>query len=371
MAKDLYDILGVDRNVSDRELKSAYRKLARQYHPDVNKEPDAQEKFTEVQKAYDVLSNPQKKAQYDQFGVTDDQGFGGGGPGGAGFEGFGGFDDIFDVFFNGRQRGGAGGGRSRARQGDDLRYDMEISLEDVVDGVSRDVEVFHLDNCSRCDGTGAQPGTAKSTCSTCGGQGEVRQVQQTMLGSFSQVSVCPSCHGAGEMIKNPCLVCHGRGTEKQKKKLSVMIPAGVDSGAKLRVSGEGNAGEHGGPAGDLYVFITVKPHDYFRRDGDNLYLTIDVSMTDAVLGTQIEVPTIDSSAQLRIPEGTQPGTKFRLKGKGIKPLRGYGRGDQFVEVKVVVPKKLSSKQKDLVKQLAELEDAPNKQSLFERVRRAF
>jgi len=369
MAKDLYDILGVSRGASDSELKSAYRKLARQYHPDVNKSDDAHDKFTEIQKAYGILSDPQKRSQYDQFGVTDDQGFGGGASG-AGFGGFeGGFDDIFDVFFGGRRSGG-GQQRSRVRQGEDLRYDMTVTLEDVVDGVDKTIDIYHMAACKPCKGSGAKPGTGKERCSTCQGSGEVRHVQQTMLGSFSQVAPCQSCGGVGETIKSPCSTCYGRGVEKTKKSLSVTIPGGIESDSKLRVSGEGNAGEGGGPSGDLYVFLTVADHQYFKRRQDDLYVTIDVSYTDLILGTQLDVPTIKGSATLRIPEGTQPGTKFRLKGKGIKKLRGFGYGDQFVEVMVKIPKKVSSKQKELVKQLAEFEVQPSS-NVFESAKRLF
>ncbi len=358
MAKDLYEILGVSRSANDTEIKKAYRKLAREYHPDVNKDPGAQDKFKEVQKAYDILSDTKKKAQYDQFGVTDDQpgagGFGGGGFGG--FSGFGGaesFEDIFDSFFGGggrqtRRKGGP-------RQGEDLRYDLEISLEEAAQGVEKKIEIYHLNQCQKCDGTGAKPGTSKTSCSKCNGSGQVHTVQRTILGSFSQVSACPECRGAGEIIKSPCTNCHGKGLEKQKRQISVKIPAGVDSGNRLRVSGEGNHGEGGGPAGDLYVFISVKSHAYFKREEDSIYLSISLPYVQLVLGTEVTVPTLSGKTKLKVPAGTQPGTMFRLKGKGVAHLQKYGTGDQYVEVNVAIPKTLNSQEKKIVQELADLD----------------
>jgi len=358
MAKDLYEILGVSRSANDTEIKKAYRKLAREYHPDVNKNPGAQDKFKEVQKAYDILSDTKKKAQFDQFGVTDDQpgagGFGGGGFGG--FSGFGGaesFEDIFDSFFGGggrqtRRKGGP-------RQGEDLRYDLEISLEEAAQGVEKKIEIYHLNQCQKCDGTGAKPGTSKTSCSKCNGSGQVHTVQRTILGSFSQVSVCPECRGAGEIIKSPCTNCHGKGLEKQKRQISVKIPAGVDSGNRLRVSGEGNHGEGGGPAGDLYVFISVKSHAYFKREEDSIYLSISLPYVQLVLGTEVTVPTLSGKTKLKVPAGTQPGTMFRLKGKGVAHLQKYGTGDQYVEVNVAIPKTLNSQEKKIVQELADLD----------------
>ena len=363
MAEDLYGVLGVSKSASDSELKSAYRKLARKYHPDVNKEAGAEDQFKKIQKAYDVLSNPQKRAQYDQFGVTDDSpggssGFGGFG-GGAGFEGFSdSFEDLFDSFF-----GGGGGGRSRqqrsgARQGEDLRYDLDITLEEAAKGISKNIEVFHLEKCSPCSGSGAEPGTSKSTCRQCNGAGQVKTMQRTMLGTFSQVSTCPACNGAGTVISTPCKNCRGKGVEKKKKTLSVDIPAGVEKGSKMRVSGEGNHGEGGGPAGDLYIFINVKDHAHFVREENDVYLDIEIPITAALLGTEITVPTLSGSAKLKVPAGTQSHTLFKLKGKGVPYLRGFGSGDQFVRVLINIPKKLSSKEKDIIKELQELRNEP-------------
>jgi len=343
---DLYQVLGIDASASDADIKRAYRKLARQYHPDVNKDPGAQTKFNEVQKAYDILSDSQKRAQYDQYGVTDDQpGAGGfGGFGGGGFGGFGSMEDIFDSVFG----GGGRRGQQRATQGDSLRYDCTITLEDVVDGCTRTVEYEHLAMCKPCDGSGAKPGSSVDTCSRCQGSGEIQHVQQTMLGQFAQITTCPDCRGEGKTIKDKCTDCKGHGVAKKTKSLDLNIPAGIGSGTKLRVDGGGNAGQQGGPPGDLYVVIHVRDHAVFERDGDDLYSEETISFVDALLGAQLDVKTIEGTATLRIPEGTQPGTRFRLKSKGIKHLKGFGRGDQYVKISVDIPKKLSKKQRKII-----------------------
>ena len=358
MSEDLYNILGVSKNASEQEIKKAYRQQARKYHPDVNKEAGATEKFQKIQKAYSILSDSQKKAQYDQFGVTDDQpgsGFGGG-AGFSGFEGFGdSFEDIFDVFF-----GGGGGKRqsstrsSGPKQGEDLRYDLDLTLEEVFNGVNKDIAIFHMARCTDCNGTGAAKGTGLTTCHHCKGQGKVKTVQQTMLGTFSQVSTCPYCQGTGTIIKDPCKTCVGKGIVKEKKTIAVDIPAGVEHGTKLRVSNEGNSGANGGPAGDLYVFISVKEHEYFHREEDDIYLTIEIPFSQAALGTQIEIPVLNGTATLKIKPGTQNNTKYRLKGKGIKHMRGFGSGDQYVIVNVKTPDALNSKEKALIEELARL-----------------
>lgn len=357
MAKDLYSILQVTKNASDAEIKKAYRQLARQYHPDVNKEPGAEEKFKEIQKAYDILSDSSKKARYDQFGVTDDTPGGGAGFSGFSSEGFGGFsdtiDDIFDSFF-----GGSGGrghrGKTQSRRGEDLRFDLEITLQEAASGISKNIEVYHYEKCHDCDGQGNAKGTSKSTCSDCGGMGQVKRVQQTILGSFSQVSTCPKCQGSGHVIDVPCGTCHGRGLRKAKKTIRVDIPSGVDQGMRLRVSGEGNQGELGGSPGDLYVFISVKPHAYLKRDGDNIYVEVDIPVTCALLGTEIQAPGLEKSLKLKIPPGTQSETMFRLRGQGISHLKGFGKGDQFVKVHVSIPKNLSRDEKKLVSELEKL-----------------
>jgi molecular chaperone DnaJ len=368
MAEDLYGILEVQRGADEGEIKKAYRRLARQYHPDVNKDPGAEDQFKKVQRAYSILSDSQKRAQYDQFGVTDDTPAGGGG----GFEGFssGGFDDIFDVFF-----GGGGGRRSRQqgpRRGDDLRYDLEMTLEEAATGISKEIQIFHLEACGGCDGNGRQPGTPKVTCTHCHGSGQVKTVQRTLLGSFSQVMPCNQCNGSGEIVKNPCTRCGGQGIEKKKKTLSVDIPAGVDTGTKLRVPREGNYGEPGGEPGDLYVFLSVKDHKFFKRDGDDIYIEVTVSVANAILGTEVEVPTLDGKALLKVPAGTQPGALFRLKGKGITRLRGHGRGDQHVRIQVQIPTGLSANEKTLIQQFANISDRnKSEKSLFDHVKRWF
>jgi molecular chaperone DnaJ len=372
MSKDLYAVLGVSKSATAEEIKKAYRTLARKYHPDVNKEAGAEEKFKEIQKAYDILSDSNKKAQYDQFGVTDDQPGGGfGGFGGGGFEGFSaeGFEDIFDSFF--------GGGRRTAkrpqgpRQGEDLRYDLEITLEEAAKGLKKEIEIFHLEHCGTCKGSGAKAGTTKTECSHCKGSGQVRTVQRTMLGSFSQVTPCHHCEGSGQVIKDPCSNCHGKGLEKKRKKIQIDIPAGVDAGTRLRVSREGNCGENAGPPGDLYVFLSVKQHPYFQRDQDDIYIELDLSFAQAILGAELEVPTLEGKAMLRIPEGTQPNTILRLKGKGIPHLRGMGKGDQHVRINVTLPKNLSSKEKELVEAFQNLQKEKTESNIFEKVKKWF
>ncbi len=346
MAQDLYAVLEVSRHATPEEIKRSYRRLARQYHPDVNKEPDAEQKFREVQKAYSILSDEEKKARYDRFGVADDS------AGGGGFGDFSGtVEDIFESFFGGGARGG-GQRRPQAQRGDDLRYDVKLSLEEAAKGIAKTLEIYHLEACSVCKGSGAKEGTAKSTCRQCQGSGQIRHVQQTILGSFAQVTTCLHCRGEGKVIEHPCKECHGEGLEKKRKQLKVDIPGGVDNGTRIRVAGEGNKGPQGGPAGDLYVFVSVTDHPYFRRKGDDLYLEVELPLTKAILGDELEVPVIDGKASLKIPAGTQPGTVFRLRGKGMPHLRGGGAGDQYVDVKVKIPEKLSKKEKDLIQEFA-------------------
>ncbi len=330
MGQDLYSVLGVSRDASASEMKSAYRKIARKYHPDVNKEPGAEEKFKEIQKAYSILSDPQKKQRYDQFGVEDDSASSGQG-GFGGFEGFssnfgGGFEDIFDTFF-----GGAGRGRSSGPSaGEDLRYDLQITLEEAATGVERKIDVYYL----KVDSS------RSSTCKKCNGQGKVTMVQQTMLGSFQQVTTCPDCGGTGGIKR-----------DKVKKSIKVTIPAGVQTGNKLRVSGEGNESPGGGQAGDLYVVIMVKDHRYFQLEDTNVVLMLELPFSQLVLGCHLEVPILNGSAKLKIPSGTQSGTVFRIKSKGLPRLQGFGRGDQYVKVKAVLPKHLSSKEKKLFEEI--------------------
>ncbi|MEK9727020.1 MAG: molecular chaperone DnaJ [Candidatus Margulisiibacteriota bacterium] len=337
MAKDLYNILDIEKGANEQEIKKAYRKLARKYHPDVNKSPDAEEKFKEIQSAFDVLSDPQKRARYDQFGVTDDQagGFGGGGFGG--FEGFSGsagfedaFGDIFESFFGGSKRGS---GSSSQQSGEDLRYDLTITLEEAAKGISKTIDLFYLD---------IKHGSTRS-CSQCNGVGYVEMVQRTILGSISQRSACPACHGTGGIER-----------EKKKKTLDVKIPAGVDTGMKLRMSNEGNAGIGGGPRGDLFVVINVKDHDLFKREGNDLYFEVTVPVTQLILGTTVRVPVLEGKSDLKIPGGTQSGTKFRLKGKGVKNIKGFGQGDMYVIVTVDIPSSITKEERAYFENIAML-----------------
>jgi len=377
MAQDLYAVLGVTKGASADEIKKAYRTQARKYHPDVNKDAGAEAKFKEIQKAYGVLSDSHKKAQYDQFGVADDSPGGQGFGGGAGFEGFGAesFEDIFDVFFGGGRRGkssgGGSAGQSGPRRGEDLRYDLELTLEQVAKGLSEKIEIFHLEICTTCSGSGAKSKSGKSTCTFCKGSGQVRTVQRTMLGNFSQVSPCHHCEGSGQVIKDPCNKCHGKGLEKKRKEIKVDIPAGVDRGTRLRVSGEGNHGEGGGPAGDLYVFIEIKNHRYFHREGNDIAIEIEVPYLQMILGAEVEVPTLEGKALLKIPAGTQSHTTLRLKGKGIPNLRGFGNGDLYVKVIAILPKSLTSKEKELLESLSGLQKPTKSNNLFDCVRKLF
>ena len=358
--RDYYEVLGVSRNASEDEIKKAYRKLARQYHPDMNRDnkEQAEEKFKEVSEAYEVLSDAGKKTQYDQFGhaaFDPAQGGGAGGYGGFGGGGYGGgagFDvgDIFESFFGGG--GGRRSGRPGPERGDDLRYDLKLSFEEAAFGVEKEIEISHDEQCDACHGSGAEPGTHADTCPDCHGTGQVQVAQQTILGRMMSVRPCSRCGGTGKIINTPCKKCSGKGRQRKRKKLTVKIPAGVDDGSRLRVSGEGQAGERGGPSGDLYVYLFVKEHALFERDGNDVLCEVPISIVQATLGAEIEVPTLDGRLTFRVPEGTQPGTVFRLRDKGIPSLRGGGRGDQMVRVKVVVPKKLTDKQKDLLKAFA-------------------
>lgn len=356
MAKrDYYEVLGVSKDASPEDIKKAFRKLAKKYHPDVN--PDdkgAEEKFKEVKQAFDVLSEPDKRAQYDQFGHAAEEGANGyGGAGGfgqGGFNGFGGFEDIFDTFF------GGGGGRGRRpagpQRGNDLRYDMEITLENAAFGLETNITIPRSEACDTCGGSGAKPGTSPETCKHCNGTGQQQVIRSTAFGRFVSVKPCDVCRGEGTIIKDACSSCHGQGRIQRERKIEIKIPAGVDTGSRLRVSGEGEAGTRGGPAGDLYVMLHVRPHDVFRREGDDVIVEIPISFAQATLGTELEVPTLDGKARVKVPEGTQPGTLFRLRGKGIPHLRGYGSGDQHVKVIVNIPRKLSAKQKELLREYA-------------------
>ncbi len=343
--RDYYDILGVPRNASVDDIKSAFRKLARQYHPDVSKEPDAEEKFKEINEAYGVLSDPEKRARYDQYGRA---GLGemGGMPDFATMD----FSDIFEQFF-GINMGG--GGRSRRpHRGRDLQIQIVLTFEEAVFGVEKEIEVTRNEVCGTCHGSGAEPGSGPQRCTTCGGRGEVRQQRQTFLGSMVQVITCPTCNGAGEVITTPCRTCRGRGQERKMVRKVVSIPAGVDNGTQIRLAGEGQPGENGGPNGNLFIELAVKPHAYFHRRENNIMLNLSVNISQAALGAEVEVPTLDGKSKLTIPAGTQPGRVITLKGKGVPRLRGGGRGDQQVLIEVEVPSHLTAEQRRLFEELA-------------------
>ncbi len=358
--RDYYEVLGVSKTATQDELKKAYRKLARKYHPDLNKDnPEAAEKFKECNEAYSVLSDEQKRAQYDQFGPEAFENGGmGGGAGAGGFGGFGGFggsgmEDIFDMFFGGQGRGGRSNNAGPQR-GADLRFDLEISFEEAAFGVEKEISLKRAEKCEHCHGEGAEPGSKVETCPDCHGSGYVRFTQNTMFGQMVNERPCSKCHGEGKIISNPCHECHGTGTVKKTKKLKVKIPAGVDNGSRLRVGGEGEAGVKGGPSGDLYVYLYVKPHKFFERDGTTVLCEVPINIVQATLGAEIKVPTLDGQVIMKVPEGTQPGRVMRLKGKGIPSLRGGSRGDQLVRMKVVVPTRLTEKQKDALQKFADI-----------------
>ncbi|MCF6092863.1 molecular chaperone DnaJ [Microaerobacter geothermalis] len=371
MAKrDYYEVLGVGKDASADEIKKAYRKLARQYHPDVNKAPDAEEKFKEIKEAYDVLSDAGKRANYDRFGHADpSQGFGGFGQGGFGQD-FGGFGDIFDMFFGGGTRRNP----NAPRQGADLQYSITISFKEAVFGKETDVELPKEEECDHCFGTGARKGTKPETCSVCRGTGEQETVQNTPFGRIVNRRVCGACQGQGKIIREKCSKCRGTGKVRNRRTIHVKIPAGVDDGARLRVSGEGEPGINGGPPGDLYILIRVKPHEFFERDGDDIYCEVPITFVQAALGDEIEVPTLDGKVKLKVPAGTQTGTYFRLKGKGVPHLRGYGQGDQHVKVVIVTPTKLTEKQKELLREFAGISGdhyQEEESSFFEKMKKAF
>ena len=351
--RDYYEVLGVERGASADEIKKAYRKFARQYHPDVNKAADAEAKFKELNEAYEVLSDDNKRAAYDRFGHSAVDGSAGAGPGGftGDFSGFGGLGDIFEEFFGfgGQQRSGT---RRTPRRGADLRYDMPISFEEAAFGIEREIEVARYETCSRCNGKGAEPGTTPLRCNTCNGTGEVRRVQQSILGSLVNVTTCPTCRGEGETISMPCTQCRGQRKTRAVRKLNVKVPPGVDTGTQIRLTGEGELGEYGGPVGNLYVVLEVKPHPFFRRREDDVVLEVQINVAQAALGDEIVVPTLDGDEKISVPTGTQTGRVIPIRGKGIPHLRRQGRGDQLVVVQVTVPTQLSAEQRKLFSELA-------------------
>lgn len=364
--KDYYQILGVEKNATDSDIKKAYRQLALKYHPDRNPEDKAsEEKFKEINEAYACLSDPQKRTNYDNFGTSEGAGAG------FGFEGFGGFStnfgDIFgDVFgdifgeFTGRRR-------TRPTKGQDLRYDLEISLQEAIFGTDKGIKIPKWETCPDCEGSGSKPGKGPVVCTACKGTGQTRLQQ----GFFTISKTCGKCSGQGKIITDPCTKCQGQGTVRREKTVSLKIPAGVDTGIRLKVSGEGDPGFHGGPHGDLYVIINVAPHPFFKRKGNDLLCEIPVSFVQATLGADIEIPTIDGTATIKIPPGTPSGRVFHLKGKGVPKLGGYGKGDQFITVFIDVPKKLTPRQKELLKEFAELSGEETTKNFMDKVKDFF
>lgn len=380
--RDYYEVLGLKKGASDDEIKKAYRKMAIKYHPDrnLNNKEEAEARMKEINEAYDVLKDPQKKAQYDQFGHDAFTAGGGGGGGFGGFGGFGGggfsggfgdFGDIFDTFF--------GGGRSQARrngpeQGADLRIDIELTFEEAAFGVEKELKVPRMENCTACGGTGAAKGTTPEECSNCHGSGQVQSYTNTPFGRMVNSHVCERCQGSGRIIKTPCKECGGRGQKKVNKSIKVKIPAGIDEGQRIRVSGGGQAGRRGGPSGDLYVYVYIKQHELFTREGYDVLCEVPVTFVQAALGDTIEVPTIHGKVEMKVAAGTQSGTVMRLRGKGIPLLRRSGNGDQHVRIKVLTPQKLSARQKELLKEFADLSGNkvnPEQESFFSKVKRAF
>lgn len=369
--RDYYEILGVPKDVDKKELKKAYRKIAMKHHPDRNEgNKESEEKFKEASEAYEILSDEQKRGAYDRYGHAGVDGSQGGGHGGGGAGGFGDiFGDVFGDIFGGG--GGGGGRRGGPQRGSDLRYTMSLSLEEAVKGCEKKITIPTLAPCDPCDGSGAKPGTSAKTCSTCGGQGQVRMQQ----GFFAVQQTCPSCRGQGTTIEDPCTSCHGRGVKEETKTLNVKVPAGVDTGDRIRLSGEGEAGAMGGPTGDLYVQMSVKDHSIFERDGPNLYCDVPITIVDAALGGELEVPTLDGRVKLKIPPETQSGRMFRLRGKGVTPIRSSSAGDLLCRVQVETPVKLTEHQKKLLKEfqasLKGEKHSPQKKTWFDGVKKFF
>ncbi|MEN3395812.1 molecular chaperone DnaJ [Brucella melitensis] len=372
MKIDYYEALGVTRTADDKTLKAAFRKLAMQYHPDRNPDdPEAERKFKEIGEAYETLKDPQKRAAYDRFGHAAFENGGMGGGFGNGFGGAAGFADIFEDIFGEMMGGGrrrSNGGRER---GADLRYNMEVTLEEAYAGKTAQIRVPTSITCDECSGSGAKPGSQPTTCTMCSGSGRVRAAQ----GFFSVERTCPGCNGRGQIIKDPCEKCHGQGRVTQERSLSVNIPAGIEDGTRIRLAGEGEAGLRGGPAGDLYIFLSVKPHEFFQRDGADLYCKVPISMTTAALGGQFEVSTLDGTqTRVKVPEGTQNGKQFRLKGKGMPVLRQSVTGDLYIQIDIETPQNLSKRQRELLEEFEKLssqENSPKSAGFFSRMREFF
>ncbi|MEO1069287.1 MAG: molecular chaperone DnaJ [Cyanobacteria bacterium J06638_6] len=354
MARDFYDILGISRNADQDEIKRSYRRLARKYHPDVNKDPGAEDTFKEINRAYEVLSEPEIRARYDRFGEA---GVGAAGAGGyQDFGDMGGFADIFESFFSGFSGGQGQGGRRRGpTRGDDLRLDLRLDFKEAVFGGEKEIKISHLETCGTCAGSGAKPGTRPTTCGTCSGTGQVRRATRTPFGSFTQVSACPTCSGTGEVIEDRCDVCGGSGQNQETKKLKITVPAGVDNGTRLRVSSEGDAGLRGGPAGDLYVYLFVAEDAAFKRDGINILSDLKISYLQAILGCTLPIDTVDGPVELEIPTGTQPGTVLTLEDRGVPKLGNpVSRGDHLIMVQVDIPTRMKPEERELIEKLAEI-----------------
>jgi molecular chaperone DnaJ len=352
--QDYYDVLGLNRDASDSEIKTAYRKLAFQYHPDRNHEAGSEEKFKEVNEAYETLSNPQKRDAYDRFGHSGDNIFG------QGFDGFGfdGVGSIFDAFFGGRTTTST---RQAPQKGSDLQCNVSITLEEAAFGVEKELSISRIEFCSQCHGIGTRPGSQPEQCPECNGSGQIRRVQQSIFGRFTNVTTCPRCQGEGKVITDPCPGCRGTGKEKFQRNIMVNVPAGVDNGSRIRLSGEGNAGVRGGQAGNLYVNLSVGEHEFFIREDDDIVYELPINFAQAALGTEVEIPTLHGDVKLKVPAGTQTGHIFQLKNKGIPHLRGRGQGNQLVVLKVLTPESLTKKQRQLFEELAkEMRDSKKK-----------
>ncbi len=370
MPTDYYSVLGVERGASETDIKRAYRGLARIYHPDVAEDKaTAETRFKEINEAYEVLSDPQKRQQYDRFGTVGNAA----GPSAGGFSSGDGISDIFDMFFGGARGGGGGQQRPAGPQrGSDLRYDLQITLEDAFRGVEREISFSHLGQCATCSGSGAKPGTLVTRCDRCGGTGAMRSVRQTPLGQFVTQTTCTKCGGEGTFVPTPCETCRGRGRVERSRTLTVKIPAGVDDGSRIRVSGSGEGGARGGPPGDLYVYLSIAPHRAFRRDGTDLYVDVPIGFAQAALGATVEVESLDGPTPLAIGAGTQTGSTFRVRGKGMPAVRGTVRGDLLATVHVSVPTKLTRRGRELLEEYATIEsEHGDDRTFFDRVKDAF
>ena len=370
--RDYYEVLGVSKGASDDELKKAFRKEAKKYHPDLHPgDKEAEAKFKEINEAYEVLSNPEKRQKYDQFGHAGvDSNYGAGG--GYGGSGFGDFGDIFsDIFGGGFGFGGSGGRRNGPRRGNDVRQVVTISFEEAAFGCKKKINITKQEGCPTCKGTGAKPGTSAETCSHCHGTGQIQTQQRTILGYMTNVTTCPHCQGSGKIIKEPCRDCRGTGKVRKTRTVEIDIPAGINDGQTMQLSGQGEAGERGGPSGDLLITVRVRPHQMFERSGNDVYLTMPVTFVQAALGATLTVPTLDGVVEYDIPEGTQSGTRFRLRGKGIPFIRGKNRGDQYVTVEVEVPKNLSQRQKEILREFDEEKNYKKKKSFAEKMKELF